>query len=129
MFLETPRDLGSSRYTVRNSSNGAVVSHSTELALTRAARKRGLLGRDHLADGHGMLIAPCSSIHTFFMRFPIDVIFVKRSGEVVKIAASVPAWRLAFGWGAAGVVELPAGTAARAGVAVGNRLELHKNAL
>jgi uncharacterized membrane protein (UPF0127 family) len=125
MFLEKERVLPSSMVgALRNASSPRVVAGTVELAVTRATRRRGLLGRDGLADGHALLIAPCSSIHTWFMRFPIDVIFVKRDGLVLKTRAAIPAWRMAFGWGAYAVVELPAGAVAQAGVAAGDRLEL-----
>ena len=101
-----------------------MVAGTVELAITRATRRRGLLGRDGLPSGHALLIAPCSSIHTWFMRFPIDVIFVTRDGLVLKTRAAIPAWKMAFGWAAYATVELPAGAVAQAGVAAGDRLEL-----
>jgi uncharacterized membrane protein (UPF0127 family) len=124
MFLEKERVLPSTVGALHNASSPRVVAGTVELAVTRATRRRGLLGRDGLAPGHALLIAPCSSIHTWFMRFPIDVIFVKRDGLVLKTRAAIPAWKMAFGWGAYAVVELPAGAVAQAGVAVGDRLEL-----
>jgi uncharacterized protein len=57
-----------------------------------------------------MIIAPCSSIHTFFMRFPIDVVFAGRDGRVVKVYHDLPAWRVGFAWKGFAVIELPAGT-------------------
>jgi uncharacterized protein len=124
MFLEKGRVLPSKLGALRNASSPRVVAGTVELAVTRATRRRGLLGRDSLAPGHALLIAPCSSIHTWFMRFPIDVIFVRRDGRVLKTRAAIPAWKMAFGWGAYAVVELPAGAVADAGVSVGDRLEL-----
>ena len=125
MFLEKGRALPlSGMGALHIASSSRVVAGSVELAVTRATRRRGLLGRDGLPQGHALLIAPCNSIHTRFMRFAIDVIFVKRDGLVVKTRAAIPAWRMAFGWGAYAVVELPAGALAQAGVAAGDRLEL-----
>src|SRR3954469_16810492 len=113
MFLEKGRVLPSGKAgALRNASSPRVVAGTVELAVTRATRRRGLLGRDGLANGHALLIAPCSSIHTWFMRFPIDVIFVKRNGTVLKTRAAIPAWKMAFCWGAYAVVELPAGAVA-----------------
>ena len=126
MFLEDPRKE-SLTYTVRNAANGAIVARIAEAAFTRAARNRGLLGRDSLPPGHALLIAPCTSIHTWFMRFPIDVIFVKRDGRVVKTRAAVPPWRLVVALGAYAVVELPAGAIQQAGVSPQDRLELESN--
>jgi uncharacterized membrane protein (UPF0127 family) len=109
---------------LRNSANGEIVAETVEFALSRSARRRGLLGRDSLAAGHGMLIAPCSSVHTWFMRFPIDVIFVTRDGRVVKICRGVGPWRMVMGRGAYATVELPVGAIDRSATAVGHRLEL-----
>lgn len=122
MFLEKGSEPGGGR--IRSTASGKVIAEPVELATSRSARRRGLLGRDSLAPGHGMLIAPCSSIHTWFMRFPIDVIFVTRDGLVVKLGRHVVPWRLMSGWGAYATVELPSGTIDRCGVSVGDRLEL-----
>ena len=85
---------------------------------------RGLLGRTGLEPGEGLLIRPTGSVHTFFMRFPIDVVFVSRDGEVLKIASNVSAWRTAAARGAKVVIELAAGEADRSGISVGTRLDL-----
>jgi uncharacterized membrane protein (UPF0127 family) len=124
MFLEKGRARAEIGGVLRNTSNAQVVAASVELALTRAARRRGLLGRDGLETGRAMLIAPCSSIHTWFMRFSIDVIFVARDGRVLKTRAAMPPWRLAVAPGAYAVVELPAGAIAKSRVGIGDRLEL-----
>jgi len=71
-----------------------------------------------------MVIAPCSSVHTFFMQFPIDVIFVRRDGRIRKIAANVAPWRLAGSIGAFAVIELAAGAAQAARVERGQTLLL-----
>jgi uncharacterized membrane protein (UPF0127 family) len=84
---------------------------------------RGLLGRAGLEPGEGLLLRPASSVHTFFMRFPIDVVFLGAEGEVLKIAPELAPWRTAGARGAKAVVELPAGEAARVGLMVGDRLE------
>jgi uncharacterized membrane protein (UPF0127 family) len=111
-------------YNIRNLANGAFVAELAEIAMNRNARRRGLLGRDGLPPGAALLIVPCSSIHTWFMRFTIDVIFVKRDGRVLGTRTALAPWRLAVGWGAYAVVELPAGTVETAGVRSGDRLEL-----
>ena len=69
-----------------------------EVAETLAERLRGLIGRDGLAPGAGMLITRCNCIHTCFMRFPIDATFLDRRGEVVKTVRNIRPWRL-FVWG------------------------------
>jgi uncharacterized membrane protein (UPF0127 family) len=83
---------------------------------------RGLLGRDTLAPGEGLLIRPASSIHTFFMRFAIDAVFVDRAGTVVKVVSGLRPWRCAAARRASAVLELAAGEAAARGVQVGDRL-------
>ena len=95
------------------------------LADTFWPRFRGLIGRDGLQDGEGLLIVPCNSIHTHFMRFAIDVLYVGADGEVVGIDHSMRPWR--FGRihrGARFVLELPAGTAKATDTQVGDRLEV-----
>jgi uncharacterized membrane protein (UPF0127 family) len=124
MFLERPRELGPGTLTLRNATNARVIATHTEAALTRGDRRRGLLGRDSLPPGHAMLIAPCTSVHTWFMRFTIDVIFVKRDGSVVKTCRAVRPWRMAMGWGAYATVELPVGSIEAADVKAGDQLEL-----
>ena len=101
---------------------GAWLITSLELAGNSEQRRRGLLGRQSLSDGEGLVIAPSQGIHTFGMRFPIDVIGVARDGRVVKIRGAVPPRRLVFALRAAAMVELPAGTADRTGLAVGDTL-------
>jgi hypothetical protein len=96
-----------------------------ELADTAATRRTGLLGRDALAPGTGLLLRPCASIHTWFMRFPIDVVFLGRAGEILKIGHQLVPFRLAWGgWHVRDTLELPAGAASRAGLQVGDRLSV-----
>jgi uncharacterized membrane protein (UPF0127 family) len=102
---------------------GRVVCERCLVAASPLARMRGLLGRRSLAPGEGLLLRPASSVHTFFMRFPIDVVFVSAAGEVLKIAG-LPPWRTAAARGAKAVVELPAGEADRRGIRVGISLDL-----
>jgi uncharacterized protein len=75
-------------------------------------RMRGLLGRTELPRGEGILLRPCGSIHTFFMRFPIDAVFVDRDGKVVGVERELKPWRTARRRGAKTVLELTAGAAA-----------------
>ncbi len=88
---------------------GRILADRLEVARTTRERMRGLLGRDALASGGGMLIERCSSIHTFFMRFPLDVVFLDADMSVRKIVKNLRPWRLASAAGASHVVELPAG--------------------
>jgi uncharacterized protein len=103
---------------------GGVVCERCELAVTAGRRMKGLLGRKELPSGEGLLIRPASSIHMFFMRFPIDAVFLDRELRVVGIAESLQPWRLAWRRGAHSVLELAAGEAGRRGLQVGDRLLL-----
>ena len=94
-----------------------------DLADTARTRMVGLLGRPSLAAGDGLVIRPCGMIHTWFMRFPIDVVFADRAGTVVAAVEALRPFRFAWGgWRATQAVELPAGAARRAGVVPGARL-------
>jgi uncharacterized membrane protein (UPF0127 family) len=98
------------------------VATSVELAVTRTARRRGLLGRDRLDSSAALILSPCAAVHTAFMRFDIDVVFVDRDGYAVKIIANVPPWRIALAVRAHAVVEMAAGSLRRHDVSLGDRL-------
>jgi uncharacterized membrane protein (UPF0127 family) len=98
------------------------VAASVEVANTRRTRRRGLLGRDHLDAAAALILEPCASVHTAFMRFNIDVVFVNRAGYAVKIVENLPPWRMALSLRAHAVIEMAAGNVRRHHVAVGDRL-------
>jgi uncharacterized membrane protein (UPF0127 family) len=100
----------------------AVVCERCMVAATPVSRLKGLLGRRCLDPDEGLLIRPSSSIHMFFMRFPIDAVFLDRDLVVRKVVSELRPWRIAVARGAKSVVELAAGEVARRGVAVGDRL-------
>src|SRR5436309_15364330 len=93
--------------------DGTVVCERCSLADSPVTRLRGLLGRDGLEQGEGLLLRPASSIHTFFMRFPIDAVFLDRGLVVLGIADSVEPWRAASQRGAKAILELSAGESSR----------------
>jgi uncharacterized membrane protein (UPF0127 family) len=97
------------QFSLQNVRSGRVVATHVEFALDSQSRRRGLLGRDEFEKGAALIIAPCSSIHTFFMRFAIDAVFVSRDGRVLKTYSTLVPWRMAFSLGAFAVIELPAG--------------------
>jgi hypothetical protein len=97
---------------VLNVTRGTILAERLEAALTGAARRKGLLGRERLLPGEGLWIAPCESVHTFFMRFPIDLVYLDRKLRVKKVRHSVGAWRMSACLTAHSVLELPAGTIA-----------------
>jgi uncharacterized membrane protein (UPF0127 family) len=94
-----------------------------EAAVDSESRRRGLLGRDSFPAGHAIVLAPSNAIHMFFMRFPIDVLFVRRNGEVVRVAANVRPWRIAVALRAYAAIELPAGTIEQSGTRKGDVVE------
>jgi len=102
--------------------NGDVVCDRCVVATSPFSRMKGLLGRSELGPGEGLLLRPASAIHTFFMRFPIDAVFLDRDWRVVGIAGDVAPWRTAGRKGAKAVLEISAGESARLGLGVGDRL-------
>ena len=111
-------------FTLQNSRTGLMLAVEIEPAFDSKSRNRGLLGRARLDDGAALILAPCSSIHTFFMHFAIDVLFVRKDGRVAKIYPALPAWRIAIAPGAFAAIELPAGTAAASGTRSGDLVSL-----
>lgn len=104
--------------------DGRVVAE-VELATSPWSRARGLLGRRGLPPGHALWLAPCRSIHTVGMRFPIDVVFLDREGRALKVFEALPWGRLVWGgFRAHGALEFAGGEAARLGLAPGQRLAL-----
>lgn len=85
-------------------------------------RCRGLLGRPPLATNQGLLIVPCASVHMFFMRYAIDVVFLDRSFTVTRVVADLKPWRAALDWGAHMALELPSGAAKAADLVPGRDL-------
>jgi uncharacterized protein len=114
--------LSGGHFALHNSRNGRIVAREVETAFDSDTRKKGLMGRESMAAGSALVIAPSNSVHTFFMRFPIDLLFVRRDGEVLKVRHSVQPWRLSGSLRAFAVVELPAGAAQMAEVSAGDRL-------
>jgi uncharacterized protein len=102
--------------------DGAIVCELCHVADSPSSRARGLLGRGSLEAGEGILLRPASSIHTFFMRFPIDAVFLAEDGTVVRIASNLRPWRAAGRRGARAVLELASGECARRGLRTGDRL-------
>ena len=102
--------------------DGRVVCERCEIPESSFGRMRGLLGRDGLEPDAGMLIEHAGSVHMFFMRFPIDVVFLARDRTVVGIRHRLAPWRVAGARRAVASLELPAGRAAEVGVEEGDAL-------
>jgi len=100
-----------------------VVAAHCEVADTNRTRLVGLLGRDSLDESAGLWIVPCNSVHTWFMRFPLDLVFLDREQTVVRIASETPPFRVRVASRARSVLELPAGRAAAVGLLEGDRLQ------
>ena len=104
--------------------DGRMVCERCSIADTFVARLRGLMGRRGLHDREGLLLTPSSSIHTFFMRFAIDAVFLDRGLRVVGVSQNLRPWKLAGRRGTRRVLELPAGKTARLAVRPGEQLRL-----
>jgi uncharacterized membrane protein (UPF0127 family) len=110
---------------VLNQTQGTVVADRAEVADTFWRRGKGLIGRRELAEGSGLVIQPCGSIHMFFMSIPLDVLHIDKHGRVVRVLHGIKPWRLgpivpSSKW----VIELPEGTAQRTSTGLGDVIAL-----
>lgn len=106
-----------------NQTRDKLLAAHVDEAKRAMERLRGLLGRGELKMGEGLHIDPCNSIHTFFMSFAIDALFLDRTGKVVKVVPALPPWRATrVHFGARSVLELPAGVAFASGTVEGDQL-------
>ena len=123
---ETPtkRPFGDARLRVRNLTKETELADRLEVAGSGPKRSKGLLGRKALESGEGLWIIPCEAVHTFFMQFPIDLVYLDRKCRVKKTTPRVPAWRLSACLSAHSVIELPAGTIDRTQTERGDTLEI-----
>src|SRR5262245_4836143 len=108
---------------VNQRTDEALAQH-VEVAVTRRARRKGLLGRNCLGASCALILAPCVAIHTMFMRFDIDAVFVDDDGRAVKVVRGLAPWRIAADVTAHAVVELAAGSLTERDVTIGDRLYL-----
>jgi uncharacterized protein len=113
---------GGARHVRVLTEGGVVVCDRCEIADRTLTRMRGLLGRKGLEPGGGMLLTPEPSVHMFFMRFPIDAVFLDREHRVVGVRHDLRPWRVAGARGAYATLELPAGAASAAGIDTGDVL-------
>jgi uncharacterized protein len=109
---------------VRNETRNSVLADAAEIANTAAKRRRGLLGRDNLAHGQALWIVPCEGVHTWFMKFPIDVLYLDRKTRVRKVRRVMRPWRLSVCLLAHSVLELPAGIIEQTGTQPGDQLKM-----
>jgi len=110
-------------FSVRNLERGTVLATRAKLASSYVDRFFGLMMRKGVEEGGGLLLTKSSSVHSFFMRFRFDAIYLDREGRVVKIVPSMRQWWVSFGGrGAKDTLELPAGVAASTGTQPGDML-------
>jgi hypothetical protein len=110
-----------------NERTGGVVADHVVGAFDSQARRTGLLAHESMPVGTAMIIAPTNAIHTFFMKFAIDVLFVAKDGLVVKARGAVLPWRMSAAWRAHAVIELASGTLERSSVLPGDRVAVVAN--
>jgi uncharacterized protein len=123
-FLSPLLRSGSSPHALTNTRNNRVVARTLLTAFDSASRRQGLLEHDSLPEDSALIIAPSSAIHTFAMRFAIDVLFVSKDGRVLSVRSNVRPGRIAAAWRAFAVVELPVGAIARSGTRKGDQLQV-----
>lgn len=111
------------RLKIFNRTRQTVLAAWAQVADREATRRRGLLGRDSLDPGEALWIVPCEAVHTFGMKFPIDLVYIDRKQRVRKVRSAVPAWRMSICFTAHSVIELAAGAAKAAHTVCGDQLE------
>jgi uncharacterized membrane protein (UPF0127 family) len=111
------------KVSVRNVSRDAWLGEAIETADSSAERTKGLLSRTGLEPGSGLWIVPCEAIHTFFMKFAIDVVFIDKKKRVRKTVPGLAPWRMAMCLPAHSVLELPVGVIGSTGTKPGDQLE------
>jgi uncharacterized protein len=107
---------------ITNTTRNTVLGDAIDLADTSAKRRTGLLKHQGLTPGEGLWIVPCESVHTFFMKFPIDLVYLGKDRKVRKVRHAVKPWRLSACPSAHSILELPAGAAAKTGTRAGDEL-------
>ena len=114
------------RLKIRNLTRNVLLADSAAIADTSKARRTGLLKHDRLEPGDGLFIVPCEAVHTFGMKFPIDVLFLNRKKKVLKIRKDMGKRRISLCLWAHSVLELPAGTADQTETEPGDQLEFER---
>jgi uncharacterized membrane protein (UPF0127 family) len=114
------------KISVRNETKGAVLATSALVADSSETRRTGLLKHTALPEGEGLWIVPCEGVHSFWMKFSIDVLYLDREKKVRKIRHDMKPWKVSFCLPAHSVLELPAGTAKRTNTRPGDQLVFEK---
>lgn len=111
---------------INNHTRNTTLATNAQRATAFLARLRGLMFVPALPEGGGLLLEPESSIHTFFMRFPLDVIYLDRTYRVVRLASEMPPSRLGpiYTKGCHAILELPSGVISASRTHIGDELEI-----
>lgn len=124
LFASSPPSDPNRRMRAANTTRGTVLAASLEVADSGPARNKGLLNRDGLLPGGGLWIIPCQSVHTFFMRFPLDLVYLDKHKRVRKVRSAVGPGRISFCFTAQSVIELPVGAIQQSQTQRGDSLEI-----
>ena len=111
---------------VRNATKGVLLGDAILVADDSRSRRTGLLRHSQLAPGEGLWIVPCEAVHTFGMKFAIDVVYLSRKKQILKIRKNMPVRRISLCLRAHSVLELPAGWVDQTGTAAGDQLEFER---
>ena len=109
---------------VRNQTRNTVLADAADVADTSEKRRTGLLKHTGLEPGQGLWIVPCESVHSFFMKFAIDLVYLDRHKKVKRVRHRMVPWRMSACLTAHSILELPAGVVAATGTQKGDQLEI-----
>ena len=113
------------RLVATNLETGEVIASRVDVAAKRVERAVGLLSRKRFDPGDGLFITPCRGVHTWFMRYPIDIVALNEDGVVVDAVSDLGPWRIRLPRpGSVNVLEVPAGSLSRSKTKVGHRIEM-----
>jgi hypothetical protein len=118
--------MGSLKLRVRNLTKNTLLADCADIADTSVTRQRGLLKHTGLAEGDGLWIVPCEAVHSFFMKFAIDVVFINKKRVVTKLRPNMVKGRITFSVRAHSTLELPVGMIQKSQTAVGDHLDLER---
>lgn len=112
---------------IKNLSKKTILASDGHVTKSFFERLLGLVGRKKISEGFGLVIKPCNSIHMFFMRFPIDVVFLDQENRVVYLISHLKPWRISkVVWCSQSVIELPIKAIEKTSTAIGDIIELGK---
>jgi uncharacterized protein len=120
-MLARERDI---TYIIRNTTRSTTIGDRIVKAGTSSERTTGLLKRSGLESGGGLWIIPCEAVHTFFMKFPLDLIYIDRKLRIRKVVRNVAPWRISACLSAHSIIELPVGMIDASGSERGDQLEI-----